>query len=547
MRLARYLVTAAAAAGILAVVAAAWAETATLELKRLSSPSQPGVYSPSDYIYLETYPQMFFFTLEPQGKKAAQPANADQTTAFKRLVKKEPKYACDHPLRGVIKLGSQEFAFVLDAVATPASKDGKADADKAKSPSKGSKTDSAVDKLKEKPAKATAPRVAAPYNRLHLDFKHTGDLTDHEVVKADAAQPVDIGDANCSYWQIEFPRIDVTLDVDGTKLDYSFFFNGMMYLSPANSYTSFRLNSAVYREGDITLEGKKHHLVLLDFNSNGRFDDETKITKIKTMIGGKPAEEIYPQQGDMLLVDLSPSNRGLDSPYDITMGSNRRYVSKLVDIDGCFYDLKVSPAGDKITLTRSTAPLGSVSNPNDGFRALIYGEQGLLSIRGNKGTPVPVPAGKWKLLSYTIDRTEAPKPNEPAEKKDGEQAGEKDSPVQALATKLIAMLRSARQARMAARPRYSLVSARAGADYKAVEVRKGETVQLPFGPPYKPVVTADYYADGNKQLSLGMSLVGSAGEVCTNLVTEGGRPPTPEFTITDAKGKAVQEGSFAYG
>ena len=96
---------------------------------------------------------------------------------------------------------------------------------------------------------------------------------------------------------------------------------------------------------------------------------------------------------------------------------------------------------------------------------------------------------------------------------------------------------------------HSLVTAQATAAYKAVKVVKGETVELPFGPPYKPTVTANYFEDGNKQklLSLGMSLVGSAGEVCTNMMVNGGRPPKPEFTITDAKGKVVQQGSFEYG
>ena len=42
-----------------------------------------------------------------------------QADAFKRIVKKEPKYQSENPFRGVIKFGSQEYAFALDAVAGP--------------------------------------------------------------------------------------------------------------------------------------------------------------------------------------------------------------------------------------------------------------------------------------------------------------------------------------------------------------------------------------------------------------------------------------------
>ena len=46
---------------------------------------------------------------------------------------------------------------------------------------------------------------------------------------------------------------------------------------------------------------------------------------------------------------------------------------------------------------------------------------------------------------------------------------------------------------------------------------------------------------------LQMSLIGSAGERCTGLIVDGGRPPKPEFTITDPQGKVVQTGNFEYG
>jgi hypothetical protein len=44
-----------------------------------------------------------------------------------------------------------------------------------------------------------------------------------------------------------------------------------------------------------------------------------------------------------------------------------------------------------------------------------------------------------------------------------------------------------------------------------------------------------------------MSLIGSAGEVCNNLMVNGSRPGKPAFTITDDKDKVVENGNFEYG
>ena len=44
-----------------------------------------------------------------------------------------------------------------------------------------------------------------------------------------------------------------------------------------------------------------------------------------------------------------------------------------------------------------------------------------------------------------------------------------------------------------------------------------------------------------------MSLVGSAGEICTNLIVNGGRPGKPKFTISTEKGEEVDTGNFEYG
>ena len=213
-------------------------------------------------------------------------------------------------------------------------------------------------------------------------------------------------------------------------------------------------------------------------------------------------------------------------------------MSKLVNIDGRFYDMKISPAGDKLTLEPSPLPLGNVTNPNGGFRAVIYGDDGLLKIRGDKDTPAAVPEGEWKLLSYTIEFTET----EPAEKAGGEEARGRRA---RLAKSLESLFGGPAERRS---PRAAVGRhGRGDRRLQGGQGRQGRNGRASL----RPAVQA--HRDGrvlpgpartSKVLSLGMSLVGSAGEVCSDMTVNGGRPSKPEFTITDPKGKVVQAGQF---
>jgi hypothetical protein len=259
-----------------------------------------------------------------------------------------------------------------------------------------------------------------------------------------------------------------------------------------------------------------------------------------------PDKRIYPQYGDVLLVDPETGTLGMGSPYDWSTNDCQQPVAKLVNIDGRYYDMTVSPAGDKLTLTASTVATGNVTNPNDGFRALVYSDKGLLKISGDKDVPIALPEGEWKLLSYTIHQTEQKKPaagtQQAKEQSEKKELSKKDS-------SLILALSGALDGLLGTHSGPSTVSAHATADYKSITVRKGETVVMPFGPPYTPTVTGDYFQDGKdgKQLSLAMSLVGSTGEVCSDLTANGRRPDKPAFTITDDQGKEVESGNFEYG
>jgi hypothetical protein len=48
-------------------------------------------------------------------------------------------------------------------------------------------------------------------------------------------------------------------------------------------------------------------------------------------------------------------------------------------------------------------------------------------------------------------------------------------------------------------------------------------------------------------LPLALALIGLGGEQVNNVAVDGQRPPKPTFTITDDKGKVIEEGNFEYG
>ena len=553
--------------GVLAVVGGvclaafdARGEECSLTLKRLGARSS---YSPADYQIRATYPQQLHTQFQSAGVAGRVRVEVggmeDQATAFKRIVKKEPaKYECPHPFRGVAKLGGQEFAFVFDAVGAKPEEIAKEDAEKAKAAAEKAKSkpkSSLLEALSkavagEEPARGTArPRgPAIAYNRLYFDLNHNGDLTDDKVIEAESSG--DMIYSTRDYVRAQFPEITVALEAGGTKYDYSFtMYVTYQAMDGRSAYAWAAINAAAYREGEITLEGKKRHVVLVDFNSNGRFDDPIKLRERDRGRDG----EVSPEFGDILLLDPQADLPVYVNPYDATSAGNRYHVSKLLTIDGKFYNVTISPSGDKLSLTAAAPAIGFVTNPNEGFAAVVYGDQGFLKIRSEKSKPVPLPAGSWKLLSYTIDRTgiaetkkPAPEKKPASEKKPAAGAASKEKQGTLLEALVKAMAGTAASSAPARAVRMTRVSAQATGAYKPVTVRKGETVVLPFGPPYKPVVRVDY-SQGTGQVRLGMTLFGSAGERCTDMMVQGNRPSKPAFTISNPKGEVVYRGNFDYG
>ncbi len=496
-----------------ASAATAEAETCALQIKRLESATARTTGPPTDQMFRGMYPQRFF---RQTGLEIAGRPGADDEAEFAKVITKEPaSYNSKSPFRAVAKLGTQQFGFVIDS-----RKAEEAAAEPAK--------DAAKQPAKEAVAKPARPVPALPaYGRLLFDVNHNGDLTDDPVIEA---QTTPERGFPAGYLSFSFPRVDLTVEADGTKIDFAFTVDGYGHSQVLNEnqtyqYVSVSLNAAAYREGEITLDGKQTRIVVTDYNSNGRFDDLWAIDDSISLSDGT----VYPRQGDVLFVDPQAAQGGLYG-YDPTMNDVQQFVAKAVQIGGRFYTLRITPAGDTLTLEPSPLAVGQVSNPNRGYRALVYGDLGILKVNGDAEGRAPLPVGSWKLLMYTIDRTGIQDPAQPAAKE--------PSLLQSLANALL-------QREPASGP--TIVSARAKRDCPAIEVKPGETAELRFGAPYRAEVTASGPIPPGGTVSLGLALVGVGGEVCSNLMVAGQRPDKPQFTITDPDGKVIQQGSFEYG
>ncbi|MFZ1937291.1 MAG: SHD1 domain-containing protein [Thermoguttaceae bacterium] len=392
----------------------------------------PAASPTNSYFLSQITPQQFVLNL---GK------NEDSRDAeFHRVIKHEPSYSSSTPIRGVARFGSQEFGFAFDSVG-------------GRSPA---------------------------YNRLYFDLNGNGDLTDDRPIAAITATSV-----GPSMSQSQFPRVNITLEVKGQSIDYSFLPSLLCQQTGGDSYATATFYAAAYREGYITQGKRRIRLVLLDHNSNGLYDDEAVFRPDGGVVGG-----------DMLLIN--PNLRKPPSSGDL--GSDRNFISKTVCIGREFYRMQVSPSGDSLKLTPTKFAMGCVVNSSPAYRAVLFNpDYGVVAIGGSKDEKIALPEGTWKVLSYTIIGGSAK----------------------------------------------NLLAATFAGKSPETTVKKGETAKLPFGPPLRAVVTAGRGQGNNVSLSL--AIVGVSGEHCTNLLVNGTRPPKPQLVIKDKDGKVVHQGNFEYG
>jgi len=396
----------------------------------------------TQYMLAMTNPQKFFVQTG-RGKNRYE-------NEFRQVVQNEPEYSMKMPFLAVAKIGHESYAFALDAVG--------------KKP-KG-------------------------YNTLYFDVNRNGDLTDNEPITAtDVKNDISAGSSIS-----QFSAICLPIEIDGVKFNHHFFLGAGTGQSPATdrspsvAYAMAEIRAGAIREGQIQQGKQTVRLVLVDHNSNGRFDDHMSIRKV--------GSRLKVEQGDLLLVNPKTKGRSRGA----TLSGARNFVSRTVCIGKHFYKMEVTPTGDQLKLEPAELIMGYVTNHSPAYRATVYSDDyGVLMIGGRNGQKIPLPEGDWKLANYTI---------------------------------------------AAPGSRTTMITASFGDNAQAMSVSKNKRLALVFGSPFRSVVTA---SRKDKKISLSLSIIGAGGERCTNFMVNGKRPPGPRFEVRDKDRKVVYQGKFEWG
>ncbi len=499
---------AAALIAFLLAVSEAGAETFPLETKTLPA-VRTAEESPAMQRARVTSRQYFFQQIGSARVMMATPSG-EKKPDFAEVIKKEPEYVTKQPFRGVAALGSQHFGFVLDTAPPPPGEEGK---EKAEEEAKEEESPAGVLDVLGEALGATPPKKAEvkvdAFTRLYFDRNHNGDLTDDEVIEATSST----GSATRS--QSIFPPVELTVESDGEQYPYALTIQTSAYAGTGYSYARAYLRPACYREGEVELGGKKVHAVLVDYNANGRFDDPTVVDGTRRSSTGA----LYPTYGDSLYLESAAAS-GEEEGAPTTLA--RYYLGKVVCLEGKLFSMKIGPGGKALDLSPSTLPTGRVATTLEGLQATFYSELGVVEVRCDDSGQATLPAGEWTLIAYTLT---PPKPPEPAveEGEEGEEAAVKKPTGR------------------------TMLYARTTKEVDPIQVAKGKTTDLKFGPPFEPRVTAAPDSRDKANLSLGLALVGSGGEACAALYVNGKRPEAPEFTISTKDGEEVAAGKFKYG
>jgi len=330
------------------------------------------------------------------------------------------------------------------------------------------------------------------YDVCYLDINGNRDLTDDPKISGTPSKTEQDGKNTVSWLSVTFQLPNLAVVMDGKTYPRDVKLSISDWYDP---YASF--STAGYCKGSLKIGKETYDIALLDDTGNGKFADRFKVAE-----GNSGKNPVYGKSDD-LVIDLNHNGkfereRGLN-PETFSLG-------KYLSFGGRCYEMEIAPAGEKLTLTETQVPCGSVASNEENFTAQLVNENGILTVAGPGA--VKVPEGKYRMKACSIEAAE-----------DG--------------------------------GKISKAVGQGMMDQTLIEVTVGKKTKLPFGAPLTASVEASPSRRNNDELAYTVSLkiVGRGGEqYSANEVKRNGRPIVPpRVEIRNDKQEVVAKGSFEYG
>jgi hypothetical protein len=231
------------------------------------------------------------------------------------------------------------------------------------------------------------------------------------------------------------------------------------------------ISSAGWYEGTVNFGGQKKHIQLIDGNVNGTFND----------MSGSPYDSDRVQiEGDKV---------------------GDRYLGKLLEVDGKFYQVEVARDGAYIKVQPAeNVPLGSVRVPENITEFSAYGATGYFVRKPVKGE-FTMPVGKYRMVRWSINRKD-----------------DKDVPW--------------------------TLSGYNFPDTAVFEVAAGDPPALQIGEPFRAELKAN--EQPNRQISFSLDFIGQQKE-SIELLRDGQRPRGPKLMLAAADGTLCYTNTFEFG
>lgn len=246
---------------------------------------------------------------------------------------------------------------------------------------------------------------------------------------------------------------------------------------------------AIYREGQVLLDGKIYKIALVDNDFDGKYN----------RFFVPPAKSSREPGSDAFAIDLDGDSK---FNYRQPCESELMPLSRLVKINDTYYSIDVAENGSIVEFRKATPQFGQIDFGGEEVYARLWSDIAPQWLKGAGKNSVP--AGRYGAVVMELAKKDS--------------SGDK----------------------------VVFTTDKGGAgQFGDFEVKPGQVTSFQFGPPFQ-IKTSMERSGENVFVSFGLQ--GRAGELYKPGATINGKEvPEPAFRIIDESGKVVHSGRFEYG